>query len=159
MAEGVAGRLRDSGVKASTVTVKIRDSSFRTITRQRTLPEPTDLTEPIFRTAMELARPEVRGLRIRLLGVGASGLGERDQLALFADDDPRRRRVVEAADAVRHRFGERAITRARLVGSRLPAPFERDPMTAAEARSPRPAPEADDEAPSLDAEPWVDDAS
>ena len=159
MAEGVAGRLRDSGVKAATVTVKIRDSSFRTITRQRTLPEPTDLTEPIFRTAMELARPEIRGLRIRLLGVGASGLGERDQLALFADDDPRRRRVVEAADAVRHRFGERAITRARLVGSRLPAPFEHDPMTAAEARSPRPAPEADDDTPSLDAEPWVDDAS
>jgi DNA polymerase IV len=159
MAEGVAGRLRDSGVKAATVTVKIRDSSFRTITRQRTLPEPTDLTEPIFRTAMELARPEVRGLRIRLLGVGASGLGERDQLALFADDDPRRRRVVEAADAVRHRFGERAITRARLVGSRLPAPFERDPMTAAEARSPRPAPEVDDAAPSPDTEPWLDDAS
>jgi DNA polymerase-4 len=134
MAEGVAGRLRDSGVKAATVTVKIRDSSFRTITRQRTLPEPTDLTEPIFRTAIELARPEVRGLRIRLLGVAASGLGEREQLSLFAADDPRRRRVVEAADEVRHRFGERAITRARLVGSRLPAPFERDPMTAAEAR-------------------------
>jgi DNA polymerase IV len=136
MAEGVAGRLRDSGVKAATVTVKIRDSSFRTITRQRTLPEPTDLTDPIFRTALELARPEVRGLRIRLLGVAASGLGEKDQLALFAVDDPRRRRVVEAADEVRHRFGERAITRARLVGSRLPAPFERDPMTAAEARPP-----------------------
>jgi DNA polymerase IV len=157
MAEGVAGRLRDSGVKASTVTVKIRDSAFRTITRQRTLSEPTDLTEPIFRTAMELARPEVRGLRIRLLGVGASGLGERDQLALFADVDPRRRRVVEAADAVRHRFGERAITRARLVGSRLPAPFERDPMTAAEARSPRATPAAEEESPSGDAEPWADD--
>ena len=44
---GRTGRLRASGVRASTVTVKIRDSSFRTITRQRTLPEPTDLTEPI----------------------------------------------------------------------------------------------------------------
>ena len=134
MAEGVAGRLRDSGVKASTVAVKIRDSSFRTITRQRTLREPTDLTEPIFKVALELARPEVRGLRIRLLGVTASGLGERDQLALFAADDPRRRRAVEAADIVRHRYGERAITRARLVGSRLPAPFERDPMTPVDAR-------------------------
>jgi DNA polymerase-4 len=144
MAEGVAGRLRDSKVKASTVTVKIRDSSFRTITRQRTMPEPTDLTDPIFRTALELARPEVRGLRIRLLGVTASGLGERDQLSLFAADDPRRRRVVEAADSVRHRFGERAITRARLVGSRLPAPFERDPMTSVEARSPGQAQPADD---------------
>jgi DNA polymerase-4 len=128
MAEGVAGRLRDSGVKASTVTVKIRDSSFRTITRQRTMAEPTDLTEPIFRTALDLARPEVRGLRIRLLGVAASGLGEREQLALFGADDPRRRRVVEAADAVRHRFGERSITRARLIGKRLPTPFERDPF-------------------------------
>jgi DNA polymerase IV len=135
MSEGVAGRLRDSGVRASTITVKIRDTTFRTITRQRTLPEPTDLTDPIFRAALELARPEVRGLRIRLLGVTASGLGEREQLSLFAADDPRRRKVTEAADEVRHRFGERAITRARLVGSRLPAPFERDPMTPVDPRS------------------------
>ncbi|HEY7969085.1 MAG TPA: DNA polymerase IV [Candidatus Limnocylindrales bacterium] len=135
MSEGVAGRLRDSGVKATTITVKIRDTTFRTITRQRTLADATDLTDPIFRTALDLARPEVRGLRIRLLGVTASGLGEREQLALFGADDPRRRRVVEAADAVRHRYGDRAITRARLVGSRLPAPFERDPMTPVDPRS------------------------
>jgi DNA polymerase-4 len=134
MSEGVAGRLRDGGVRASTITVKIRDTTFRTITRQRTLADPTDLTEPIFRTALDLARPEVRGLRIRLLGVTASGLGEREQLSLFDVDDPRRRRATEAADAVRHRFGERAITRARLVGSRLPAPFERDPMAPADVR-------------------------
>jgi DNA polymerase IV len=140
MSEGVAARLRDSGVRASTITVKIRDTTFRTITRQRTLAAPTDLTEPIFRTALDLARPEVRGLRIRLLGVTASGLDEPDQFVLFAADEPRRRRVVEAADEVRHRFGERAITRARLVGSRLPAPFERDPMTAVEARGRQAAP-------------------
>jgi DNA polymerase-4 len=135
LSEGVAGRLRDSGVKASTVTVKIRDSSFHTITRRRTLKEPTDLTEPIFRTALELARPEVRGKKIRLLGVTASGLGETDQLSLFGSDDPRRRRVVEAEDLVRHRYGDRAITRARLVRSRLPAPFERDPMTPVDMRA------------------------
>ncbi len=135
MSEGVAGRLRDSGVRASTITVKIRDTTFRTITRQRTLPDSTDLTEPIFRTALALARPEVRGVRIRLLGVTASGFGQREQLGLFDPDDPRRRRVVEAEDAVRHRYGERAITRARLVGSRLPAPFERDPMTPVDPRS------------------------
>ena len=88
MSEGVAGRLRDSGVKASTITVKIRDTTFRTITRQRTLPDPTDLTEPIFRTALELARPEVRGLRIRLLGVTASGLGEREQLVALRGRRP-----------------------------------------------------------------------
>ncbi|MDQ2965300.1 MAG: DNA polymerase IV, partial [Chloroflexota bacterium] len=53
MAEGVAGRLRASGVKAGTITVKIRDSTFHTITRQRTLPAPTDLTDPIWTTALE----------------------------------------------------------------------------------------------------------
>ncbi|HYL40791.1 MAG TPA: hypothetical protein VET90_05735, partial [Candidatus Binatus sp.] len=128
-------RLRDAGARASTVPVKIRDSAFNTITRQRRLAEPTDMTEPIWRTAVELARPEHRGKRIRLVGVTASGLGERAQLALFdglADD--RRRRAVRAADELRHRFGTRAVTRARLIRTGLPAPFERDLGTAVERR-------------------------
>ncbi|HEU5205768.1 MAG TPA: hypothetical protein VFU17_15860, partial [Candidatus Limnocylindrales bacterium] len=142
MAEGVSGRLRASGVRASTVTVKIRDSSFRTITRQRTLAEPTDLTDPIYRVALELARPEVRGLRIRLLGVSASNLGEREQLGLFPADDPRRRRAIEAADRLRRRYGERAVTRARLLGTGLPAPFERDPRSSSERRGVHGAPDS-----------------
>src|SRR5204862_215474 len=97
MAEGVSGRLRHAGLKAATVTVKVRDSGFNTVTRQRTLGEPTDMTEPIWRTALELARPEIRGKRIRLLGVGTSGFGEREQLGLFEAGDNRRRRVTEAA--------------------------------------------------------------
>jgi DNA polymerase-4 len=134
LAEGVSGRLRSAGVKAATVTVKVRDSGFNTITRQRSLPEPTDLTEPIWRAALELARPEIRGKKIRLLGVTASNLGERQQLGLFETVDPRRRRAVEAADELRRRFGPRAVTRARLIRAGLPAPFERDFGTAAERR-------------------------
>ena len=134
MADGVAGRLRSAGVRAGTVTVKIRDSSFRTITRQRTLAEPTDMTEPIFRAAVELARKEVRGMRVRLLGVTASSLGEREQLGLFGPAEPRRRQAIEAADRVRRRYGERALTRARLLGTGLPAPFERDPRNPLDRR-------------------------
>ncbi|HEY0444726.1 MAG TPA: DNA polymerase IV [Candidatus Limnocylindrales bacterium] len=134
MAEGVASRLRASGIKAGTIAVKVRDSSFRTVTRQRTLKEATDLTEPIWQTALELARPEVRGIRVRLLGVTASNLAAPDQMPLFAGEDSRKRRVVEAADDIRRRYGERAVTRARLIGAALPAPFERDPGTAAERR-------------------------
>ena len=55
-------------------------------------------------------------MRVRLLGVTASNLGEREQLALFERDDPRQRRAVEAADALRRRYGERTVTRARLLG-------------------------------------------
>ena len=135
MAEGVSGRLRSAGVRASTIAVKIRDTSFRTFTRQRTLPEPTDLTEPIFRAALELARPEVRGIRVRLLGVTASNLGEREQLGLFPSDDPRRRAAIEAADDLRRRYGDDAVTRGRLVGAGLPAPFERDPRNPLDRRA------------------------
>ena len=135
MADGVAGRLRSAGVRASTIAVKIRDSSFRTITRQRTLAEPTDMTEPIFRAAMDLARPEVRGIRVRLVGVSASNLGDREQLGLFELDDPRRRAAIEAADRVRRRYGEDAVMRGRLVGAQLPAPFERDPRNPLDRRA------------------------
>jgi hypothetical protein len=105
------------------------------------------MTDTIWRAALELAQPEIRGKTIRLLGVGASNFGERQQLGLFGGGDDRLRRAVEAADAVKRRFGPRAITRARLLGSHVAEPFERDPMTAPEARRvgrPRPAAESED---------------
>jgi DNA polymerase IV len=134
LSEGVAGRLRAAGLKAATISVKVRDARFETVTRQRTLDEPTDLTETIWRTAVELATPEMRGKTIRLLGVGAANFGARQQLALFEASDARQRRAVEATDLIRRRYGPKAITRARLLDSRVAEPFERDPMTAPEAR-------------------------
>ena len=132
LSEGVARRLRATEVRASTIAVKIRDSSFATITRQRTLSRPTDMGDVIWRTALELTRREVRGQRIRLLGVAASGLGGEQQLGLFdaAEDGDRRRRATEAADAVREKFGSPAIRRARLLDASVRAPFERDPRRA-----------------------------
>jgi DNA polymerase-4 len=153
MAEGVSGRLRSAGLRAGTVSVKIRDSGFRTITRQRTLAEPTDLTEPIWTAALELARPEVRGKRIRLVGVTASNLAAPEQLGLFGRDDERRRRAIEAADQVRRRYGQWAVTRARLLGAGIPAPFERDPMTPIDRRGlsdPTEAPDPEPRARELD---------
>ena len=131
MADGVAARLRSSGTRAATIAVKIRDSSFRTITRQRTLAEPTDLTEPIYRVALDLARPEVRGHprpaargeRVEPRRPGAARAVRRGR--------PKRRRAIEAADTVRRRYGEDAMTRARLVGTR--------PAGAVRARSAEPA--------------------
>lgn len=134
LSEGVARRLRDGGVKAGTIGVKVRDSAFVTATRQRTLDVPTDDSEVIWHTAVALARPQVRGIRVRLLGVAATHLGEREQLALFGDGDERRRKATEATDRIRKRFGSRAITRARLLEGHVADPFERDPMTAPEAQ-------------------------
>ena len=105
------------------------------ITRQRTLAEPTDMTGPIYATALDLARPEIRGMRVRLLGVTASNLGEREQLSMFETGDPRQRRAIEAADTLRRRYGEGTVTRARLLGTGLPAPFERDPRNPLDRRA------------------------
>jgi len=131
LSEGVAGRLRAGGVKARTIAVKVRDSSFSTVSRQRTLSQPTDQTEVIFEAVVDLARPQLHGIRVRLLGVAASQLGEGDQMALFAGDE-RKRRATEAADEIRRRYGSKAIRRARLLDSGVAEPFERDPMTTPE---------------------------
>ena len=133
LSEGVSQRLRAGQVQARTVAVKVRDSSFVTSTRQRTLPEPTDQTELIWQAARELARPLLRGIRVRLLGVAASRLEETRQLSLFGAPDDRRGRAIQAADEIRRRYGSKAIVRARLLASSVAEPFERDPLSAPDA--------------------------
>jgi DNA polymerase-4 len=133
LSEGVASRLRAGGVRASTIGVKVRDSEFVTHTRQVTLHDPTDQADEIYRAALSLVRPQVRGIRVRLLGVAASGLTERAQLSLFAEQEDRRRRASTATDELRKRFGTRAIVRARLLEDAVPEPFERDPFRGPEA--------------------------
>ena len=135
MADGVAWRLRASGLKAVTITIKLRDSGFNTMTRQTGLDVPADLTEPIYEAALALVRKELHGQKIRLVGVTASNFRDRDQLALFGGEDPRRHQAAEALDTIRRKYGDRAVTRARLVRAALPAPFERDPMTPVEHRT------------------------
>ncbi|MDQ1323695.1 MAG: polymerase [Chloroflexota bacterium] len=135
MADGVAWRLRAAGLKAATITLKLRDSSFATITRQVTLDVPGDLTEPIYEAALVLLRRELHGQRIRLVGVTASNFRDREQLALFgADEDPKRHQAAEAMDSIRRKYGERAVTRGRLVRAGVPTVFERDPNSAVEGR-------------------------
>ena len=135
MADGVAWRLRSAGLKAATITLKLRDTNFVTITRQTTLDTPADLTEPIYEAAVELLRRELHGQKVRLVGVTASNFREREQLALFAGpEEPRRHQAAEAMDVIRRKYGERAVTRGRLVRAGVPTVFERDPNSAIEGR-------------------------
>ena len=68
--------LRAGGSVARTVVVKLRLANFTTITRSRTLPEPTDVARKIYATACDLyaaAGLDPRA-RLRLVGVRAAGL-------------------------------------------------------------------------------------
>ncbi|HEV8054027.1 MAG: DNA polymerase IV [Chloroflexi bacterium] len=125
LGDDVGSRLREASLLARTIGVKIRDRHFRTFTRQRALPAPTDDGRKIGRVAARLARPETRGVEVRLLGVAATQLSGVAQLELFGAPDSDRR-VLDAEDAIRRRFGRRAITRARLLADPVPEPFERD---------------------------------
>ena len=72
-AGAVGGRRQSAAVVrvlAATVAVKIRDTDFVTITRQKTLADPTDSTDVIWRAAIDLTRREVKGMRVRLAGRG-----------------------------------------------------------------------------------------
>ena len=119
-ADGVARELRHEGLVARTVHLKVRTGDFETVTRSRTLSEPTDLAEVLLEAARELFRDRIalRGRGVRLLGVGVSGLepAGAGQAALFGDERREKlRSLAKTADELREKFGRAALARARLI--------------------------------------------
>ncbi len=113
MSTKVAYKLRQDGLLARTVRIKIRWSDFSTHTRQLTLPEPADQDSVIEAAARHLFdQIWKRGTPVRLLGVGASGLvtGVR-QLSLWDTPNEKERRLLEAVDALRARYGREIVRR------------------------------------------------
>ena len=115
LADGVAGRLRNHGLRARTLTLKYRDETFHTLTRAETLSQPTDAGEVLFRTACKLFESVHGTRRVRLLGIYTSGFGHDAQLDLFPPEPSRADRL---RDVVAERFGPGALTRASLLGRR-----------------------------------------
>ncbi len=74
LADGVASRLRSAGVTARTVQLKVRFGDFTTVTRSRTLAEPTDLAADLRRVAGELLHALDVAPGVRLLGVSGQQL-------------------------------------------------------------------------------------
>jgi DNA polymerase-4 len=112
--------LRAAGCSARTVVVKLRLASFKTITRSRTLPEPTDVAQQIYTTACGLyaaAGLDARA-RLRLVGVRATGLipasAAAQQLA-FGDRPVSWREAERAVDRIAGRFGTDTVRPAILV--------------------------------------------
>ncbi len=119
LCDSVGSRLRAQHLKCRTVTVQIKDPQLKVISRQHTLPMPTNLTKLIFREALTILRQCWRqDAPIRLLTVTASGLcGENEeipaQLSFLSEvkgDDPRQAKLEQAVDGVRARFGRGVIS-------------------------------------------------
>jgi DNA polymerase-4 len=118
----VAVRLRRAGLEARTVALKLRYADFTTITRSRTLAEPTDLGRRIYEEIRDVYEGVRKpGDRIRLVGVRAEQLVDAGGSALSLWDPDEDWRVAErAVDAASERFGRGALRPASLV--KRPAP-------------------------------------
>ena len=126
LADRTAVRLRAAGLVARTVSLKVRFADFSTITRTRTLTDPTDVAQELYTVAGALF--DGLGLeraRIRLVGVRVEGLvaadGAARQLRLDVRDAGRRE-AEQAVDRATRRFGAGAVRPAALVEPEPPGP-------------------------------------
>jgi DNA polymerase-4 len=113
LTEMVARRLREHGLHARTVQLKLRYGDFSTITRAYTLDHATQLDTEILGEVRRLFRKNwKRGRSVRLLGVQASSLEvEEGQLNLLEREKSERwRKALSAADRLRDRYGESAVS-------------------------------------------------
>jgi DNA polymerase IV len=117
LSDKVASRLYRKGFRGRTVTLKLRDETFNTVTRSRTLGRAIMSGEDIYREGRSLFRNEnLRGRKVRLIGVSVSEFEEESQISLFDEKTTERKEKLEEVIArVRDKFGKTAITRAALV--------------------------------------------
>lgn len=111
--EKVARRLREYELHARTVHLKLRDSSFETITRAQTLRQPTQVDQELINSVRAMFKAAwTPGTKVRLIGAGVSGLEPyAGQLNLLdADRHDKAMRALEAADSLRKRFGEKSVS-------------------------------------------------
>jgi len=114
--ETVAQRLREGNIKARTFTIKFRYGDFRSITRSKTLSEPDNSTSVLWQSCQNIFKQWYARERgpLRLVGFEASHFATEDtgQMLLFgADKDNRQKRLDEAVDKIRKRYGDDSLKR------------------------------------------------
>jgi DNA polymerase-4 len=112
LSEMVGRRLREHSLHARTIQLKLRYSDFSTITRANSLARPTQLDTELFEQSRELFRHNWKaGAKVRLLGVHASTFEEvSGQMDLIDDTHDRWTAAMAAADRMRDKFGESAVS-------------------------------------------------
>ena len=123
LSEMVGRRLRENGLHARTLQLKLRYSDFTTITRAHSIERPTQLDTEIFDEARALFLKNWKpGARVRLLGVQASSFEDvQDQLDLLDDGKHERwQQALAAADRLRDKYGDSAVSLAAGHEGRLP---------------------------------------
>ena len=111
----VADRMKAQGIAGRVVTLKLKTAAFRSLSRRRTLGQPAQLADTLFRTGRDLLRTEAEGPRYRLIGIGFSELepASGDARDLLDPDGLKRAAAERAMDKARARFGPSAVIKGR----------------------------------------------
>ena len=112
LAERVSLRLKRSNLATRSVTLKLKDASFRLRTRTRSGLPATQLAGRLFEAAEPMLREACDGAAFRLIGIGGSDLcdGAQADRGDLADTGIRRQAEREAAiDRLREKFGPTAV--------------------------------------------------
>jgi DNA polymerase-4 len=118
--EDVAKQLRKMGVRAKTVTLKLKHADFKQVTRSTTLRVPVQSSDKIYSEASRLLADYPLKKQVRLIGVGVTGLVSANlplQLNLFEEikiKGDHWEKVDRALDTITQKFGRNAIKRASL---------------------------------------------
>jgi DNA polymerase-4 len=120
LTEMVCRRLREQNLDARTLQLKLRYSDFRTLTRARTLEQPSSVDSEVLASIRELFRANWNGEAVRLLGVQASHFDDESaQLELLGGAHQKWNQALSAADRLRERFGESAVSLASAMKARF----------------------------------------
>lgn len=123
LADNVGYRLRKQGLSGKTVSIKLKYSNFKVITRALTLEAPTHHTEVIYKSAVSLLKQGWNGKPIRLIGVTVSNFDDAQwgQMSLFdMETVPEHSEVDHMVDEIRDKFGYGMIKRAALMDKKPP---------------------------------------
>ena len=106
-----ADRSKAKELAGRTVTLKLKAANFKTVTRRRTLAQPVQLADTIFRALEPLLEKEANGTAYRLIGAGISGLSKPvGDMGDMLDPMAAKRGIAErATDIARARFGPNAV--------------------------------------------------
>lgn len=108
-ADQVGQQLRQLNLMATNVTLKLKTADFRSITRTKQLPRPTQTAADLLEIALPMLYGIATGIQFRLIGIGVS-FSPQDMLSLTLDPQhDRRHRLESALDTVRTRFGNQAL--------------------------------------------------
>lgn len=130
LADSVARRLREQGLKGRTIHISVRDNSLFSFTRQKSLLSYTNLTGEIAGETLSLFREHYQWKRpVRSIGISVSDLEAGticSQTGLFCDEVKREKmeRLDNAVDRLKARFGTFAIQPAVLLKDRKLSGFD-----------------------------------